>query len=204
MRDPNRQAEVERLVASLTNESRTQSPAQFPVDRAESSHAGLYSWWADAHARSNLGQVLGVELQPLIYVGQAGATKWPSGKKAAATLGSRIGRQHIRGNARSSTFRLTISSLLWEALRLDLKAGRLDAASNGRISNWIAQHLRVAIVAFPDRDMLGVIEQGVVVAIDPPLNLDHCLPSPARTQLRTLRAVIRANHVQTVTDGRHD
>ncbi len=193
MSDLNRPAEIERLVAALANEDRTQSPAQFPLDRAEAAHAGLYSWWADAHALSSLGRLLGEELQPLIYVGQAGATRWPSGNKSAATLGSRIGGQHIRGNARSSMFRLTISSLLREGLELDLEEGRLNSGSNGRISNWIAEHLRVAIVAFPDRDTLGVIEEGVVAAIDPPLNLDHCAPSLVRDQLRTLRAVIRAN-----------
>jgi hypothetical protein len=193
MSDLNRHAEIARLVAALANEDRTQSPAQFPIDRAEASDAGLYSWWADAHALSSLGRVLGEELQPLIYVGQAGATKWPSGKKSAATLGSRIGSQHIRGNARSSTFRLTISSLLRETQALEVKGGRLEPASNSRISHWISEHLRVAIVAFPDRDTLGVIEEGVVAAIDPPLNLDHCAPSPVRAQLRTLRAVMRTN-----------
>lgn len=199
MSDPNRQAEVEWLVTSLTNESRTQSPARFPEDRAEAAHAGLYSWWADAHARSTLGHVLAAELPPLIYVGQAGATKWPSGKKSAATLGSRIRSQHIRGNARSSTFRLTISSLLREVLELDVEAGRLDSASNGRISEWIAQHLRVAIVAVPNRDTLGMIEEGVVAAIDPPLNLDHCAPSLVREQLRNVRAATRAH--QTSSPG---
>jgi hypothetical protein len=69
--------------------------------------------------------------------------------------------------------------------------GRLDPAGNVRISSWIAEHLRVAIVAFPDRDRLGSIEEAVVAAIDPPLNLDHCAPSAIRVQLRTLRAMLR-------------
>ena len=123
--------EIRHLVAALKNERKAQAPAQFPVDRAEAGHAGLYSWWADSHGVKALGAVLGGKLQPLIYVGQAGATRWPSGTRSAATLASRIGSQHIRGNARSSTFRLTISALLREVLGLDIDlAGRLDPVSN--------------------------------------------------------------------------
>lgn len=196
MSDASRRAEINELVATLTDSSRAQSPVRFPVDAAEAATAGLYSWWADEEALGSLALVVGEELPPLIYVGQAGATRWPSGKPSAATLGSRIGSQHIRGNARSSTFRLTISALLVEAMGLDLEAGRLASASTARISSWIAEHLRVSISSFPDRDRLGAVEASVVAVINPPLNLDHCASSSIRVQLRARRARFRAAREQ--------
>jgi len=127
----------------------------------------------------------------LLYAGQAGATKWPSGKQSNATLRSRIGQQHIRGNARSSTFRLTLSTILLVELGLSPAAdGRLTPESNRVVSDWIAAHLRIAIVPFADRDRLGVVEAAVVGQLDPPLNLDHCTPSAIRSRLTELRRAL--------------
>jgi hypothetical protein len=74
--------------------------------------------------------------------------------------------------------------------RLDLATvarGKLDVASNARVSDWIADHVRVAIAPYDDRDTLGAVESEVVTALDPPLNLGHCLPSDARARLTALR-----------------
>ena len=104
---------------------------------------------------------------------------------------TRIGRQHIRGNARSSTFRRTISALLLDQLRLvPAGGGRLDSPSNAVVSQWIAEHLTVGIVAVDDRDALGRVEQALLDQLDPPLNLDHCPSSAARARLTALRARI--------------
>ncbi len=40
----------------------------------------MYAWWGDAEARTVLGEEVGTPLSGLLYAGQAGATKWPSGK----------------------------------------------------------------------------------------------------------------------------
>jgi hypothetical protein len=176
------------IIGLLTDQKNAAEPRRFPVDADEAARPGMYAWWGDETARSTLGGKLGAALPALLYVGQAGATKWPSGKKSSATLLSRIGQQHIRGNARSSTFRLTISVLLLEQLELvPATGGKLDPASNAQVSEWIAGHLRVAIAPFDDRDMLGAVEAEVVTQIDPPLNLGHCLPSAARARLTELR-----------------
>ncbi|HKE72046.1 MAG TPA: hypothetical protein VKB57_00415 [Acidimicrobiales bacterium] len=168
-------------------------PRRFPADPQMAAQPGIYGWWADRHAVITLGEAIGAPLPPLIYVGQAGATKWPSGTRSSATLASRIGRQHMRGNARSSTFRLTISSLLLSELGLVVAGGgRLDRASNTRVSAWIADHLRVSIAPHDDRDTLGAVESEVVAHLDPPLNLGHCLPSAARARLTELRRLIRS------------
>lgn len=184
--------EVETLVAALSDSSRTEAPATFPLDAHAAANAGLYSWWGDEEARRALAAGLDVDgLPPLLYAGQAGATKWPSGKRSNATLGSRIGRQHIRGNARSSTFRLTLSTILLVELGLTpAPGGRLTPESNRVVSEWIAEHLRAAIAPFADRDRLGVVEATVVGRLDPPLNLDHCKASAIRSRLTELRRAL--------------
>ena len=185
-------SEISALVRQLTCQDAATKPALFPADARQAARPGMYSWWGDDEACNVLGEAVGMHLPPLLYVGQAGATRWPSGAKSAATLLSRIGTQHIRGNARSSTFRLTVSSLLADRLSLvPVKGGKLDPDSNAQVSAWIADHLRVVIAPFDDRDALGQVEKGVVAQLDPPLNLEHCRPSPARTRLTQLRGNLR-------------
>lgn len=180
------------LVTALSDSASAEAPATFPLDAAAAAQPGLYSWWGDDEARRLLAAGLDTDvLPPLLYAGQAGATRWPSGKRSNATLRSRIGQQHIRGNARSSTFRLTLSTILLVELGLTpAPGGRLTPESNRVLSEWIAAHLRVAIVPFGDRDHLGVVEAAVVGRLDPPLNLDHCTPSAIRSRLTELRRAL--------------
>lgn len=179
---------AEAIAAVLNDPTNAVEAAGFPRSRDEAARPGMYAWWGDDAARAALGEELGAALPPLLYVGQAGATKWPSGKQSSATLASRIGRQHIRGNARSSTFRLTISVLLLQRLALaPAIGGKLDGRSNALVTAWINDHLRVVIAPYDDRDTLGVVEAEVVTELDPPLNLGHCLPSSARSRLTQLR-----------------
>jgi hypothetical protein len=186
---------VETLVEALTDEKRAENALGFPVDRELSSHPGLYSWWADSDARSLIGQQLGVGVRALVYAGQAGATRWPSGKKSTATLASRIRSNHINGNASSSTFRLTLSALLLEPLNLQVaKRGRLAPEANRAVSVWIKDHLRVAIVAFDCRETLGRIEAAVLDVLDPPLNIEGRPSAPWRSRLAQLRMRITMFH----------
>jgi hypothetical protein len=68
--------------------------------------------------------------------------------------------------------------------------GRLTPDSNRVVSEWIAAHLRVAIVPFSDRDRLGVVEAAAVGRLDPPLNLDHCASLAIRSHLTELRRAL--------------
>lgn len=183
--------EASEIVRRLTDVSLAVDPRQFPTDRVEAARPGMYAWWGDSEACTMFGEQVGAAVQPLLYVGQAGATKWPSGTKSSATLASRIGSQHIRGNARASTFRLTISALLLARLGLvAVTGGKLDGASNALVSEWIGDHLRVVIAPYDDRDTLGRVESEVISHIDAPLNLGLSLPSPARARLTELRRAI--------------
>ena len=180
------------IVNQLSDRNNAVRPAVFPRDTQEAARPGMYAWWGDAEACEVLSEEIGAPLSGLLYAGQTGATRKPSGRKSSATLASRVGRQHIRGNARSSTFRLTISTLLLDRFALvSAGRGRLDAGSNARVSAWIADHLSVAIAPFDDRDSLGEIEEEVLQLLDPPLNLGTCLPSAARGRITERRRLLR-------------
>lgn len=152
---------------------------------------GLYSWWADDSARELLGRSLGIEMGPLIYIGQAGATKWPSGKRSKATLWSRITSQHLNGRITTSTFRLTLTALLEGPLQLIVGDHDLEEASKQRLSAFIANHLCIAPVPVQNPDTLEDLEAQIVVDQDPPLNLTHVDQSvSSRQRLKALRGHI--------------
>ena len=180
--------EVAGAVRALTDRTRPIPPDVFLLAR-DADGSGLYSWWADDHAQAVIGEALDDEVGALIYVGQAGATKQRSGTSSAATLKSRIGQQHISGNARSSTFRLTISAVLFATLDLHVaKPPRLVESDNRKVSRWIADHLCVATFRFDSRDRLADLEDQVLHQIDPPLNLQGMAPTQARRRLKELRS----------------
>ncbi|HET7488095.1 MAG TPA: hypothetical protein VFJ85_09210 [Acidimicrobiales bacterium] len=184
---------IDELVATLSDR-RTATPASaFPADRSVADHPGLYAWWADDKGLALLGYEFDVELPPLIYAGQAGATSARSRTERVATLLSRIGGNHLNGNISSSTFRRTLTAILFEPLGLRLAAtGRLDAESNRNVSSWMRQHLSVTVAPFDDRGVLAVVEHAVLVRLDPPLNLQGMPPSVVRSRLRRLRSELAA------------
>lgn len=126
--------DVRLIAVRLADRTRSEDPRAFPQDPDAADKAGLYSWWADEAARELFACVGGVSVEEPVYVGQAGATSWPSGRKSTATLKNRIRSNHIRGNMSSSTFRLTISAILREPLDLRLEGGRLGSDANRRVS----------------------------------------------------------------------
>jgi hypothetical protein len=178
-------------VAVLRDRDLAVSAALFPAGREAASSPGLYSWWVDDEGRAALEGSLESQLTSLIYAGQAGATSSISAKASTATLGSRIGNNHIRGSAHGSTFRKTISALLLEPLNLRLdKPDHLIKADNDRVSTWIRKHLSVAIYPYDDRATLGAFEDEVLRILDPPLNLDGMHPTPVRSRVTSLRRQI--------------
>ena len=189
--------EIRRITALLSDPARAEDPRTFPMDDAAARHAGLYSWWADSTAKELLQQIPGSVTPPhLIYVGQAGATSWPSGKRSAATLKSRIRSNHIGGNVSSSTFRWTISALLVDPLNLRVaRPGELLSEDNRRVSAWIKEHLRIAIVPLDERDSLQEIERVVLKALDPTLNLDELSATPLRQRLTRLRHELKTQRL---------
>lgn len=160
----------------------------FAERRRELNLPGLYAWHADGVAAAAIGDALEIHIDGLIYVGQAGATSWPSGRVPSTTLASRIGGNHFRGSIYGSTFRLTLAALLEAHLHLQRRGPkRLERESERALSAWIREHLAVRVYLYEDRSELGGIEAGVVQRLDPPLNLHHVGRTPSRIRLRHLR-----------------
>ena len=185
-------ANIRRLAALLSDPARSEHPCAFPADSIAADNPGLYSWWADAEAQNLFHRAGGNPSGQFLYVGQAGATIWPSGRKSDATLKSRIRSNHIRGTISSSTFRRTLSALLRQSLNLHLEApGRLAREDNRRVSRWIEDHLRITIVQWQNRDSLQSVEKTVLDILDPPFNLHGRPPTDLRRHLAELRRALK-------------
>jgi hypothetical protein len=151
---------------------------------------GLFAFWVDEAGAADLARGLDLPLEAgRIYAGQAGATKWPSGRANEDTLGDRVGRTHLSGKVRGSALRLALAAVLLDQLELVVQAAvLLQASSEEALSQWMRAHLSVAVHVHDDRDTLAGLEQAVVQRLDPPLNLEGHLPA---TSVRQRVAALR-------------
>ena len=170
------------LARLLSDPSRALSPQELLGRRPQGLLApGLYSWWVDDQGAADLSGGLGYPVPGgLIYAGQAGATRWPSGKRSQNTLWGRITGMHLGGAAEFSTFRRTLAAILRPVLGL-------SSEDDPQLSAWISTHLRVNAVPVPDADGLAETETAVLGALDPPLNLRGRPSSAIRARLAELR-----------------
>lgn len=184
--------ELQRALDELDRHPNKIPAAHWPGDLKILDSAGLYSWWVDGKGAKNLREGIGFPIKAgRIYAGQTGATSWPSGRLRAATLSRRIGRNHLRGRIRGSTFRFTLAACLLDALGLKIVGPKkLDKSSERRLSEWMELHLEVAVHAFPERDALKHLEHQVLTVLDPPLNLEAMRATSVRAKISELRARI--------------
>ncbi len=99
--------------AHLADYTNTEPADGFPCNPSAVECAGLYSWWADEAGSVLIAETLGGPVPAaVIYAGQAAATTTKSHTERAATLRSRIGGNHLRGNISSSTFRKTLAAVI--------------------------------------------------------------------------------------------
>lgn len=174
-------------LAALGDRAKRVPAREWPPSSAQLQHAGLYAWWVDAAGAAMLSEALGDVAAGRIYAGQAGATRFPSGKRSGTTLRSRIGL-HLHASIRESTFRWTLAAALRSGLELEVVGPRrLAGDDKRRLSEWMAAHLEIAIHAVSDRDRLGSLEKSVLRKLDPPLNLEGMEPTPLRQRLTELR-----------------
>lgn len=154
---------------------------------------GLYAWWVDAVGARSLSEGLGHRIAPgLIYAGQAGATRWPSGKPSPASLASRIATGHLGHSIDGSTFRLTLASILRPALELEMRSEKyLTSGSERILTEWMRRHLAVSVYAVEGGENLAKLEGAVLGVLDPPLNLDGMPSTPVRSRLSALRKELR-------------
>jgi hypothetical protein len=74
-------------------------------------------------------------------------------------------------------------------LQLELVApGLLTEQSRQRLSSWICEHLQVAVIPVPAPDTLTAVEDAVLAALNPPLNLGAMPRTPQRRRLSELRS----------------
>lgn len=123
----------------------------------------------------------------LVYAGQAGATRQPSGRRSDSTLLSRIGANHLRGSVGASTWRLALASILAAELSAVAIARPWDRASESALTTWMQQHLSVITVPIADEARLAALEREVLHRLDPPLNLDGMPATPLRSTLPARR-----------------
>lgn len=154
---------------------------------------GLYAWWVDSTGARELEKGLGHRVTPgLIYAGQAGATRWPSGKPSPATLASRIGQGHLGHSIDGSTFRLTLAAALQARLALEMRSAKyLTNEGEQSLTSWMLQHLAVSVHPVADGDALAALEEAVLQQLNPPLNLDGMPRTPLRERLSILRTQLR-------------
>lgn len=151
---------------------------------------GFYAWWTTSTALPALPIRLdGPHGFGLLYVGIA-----PSRQSSAASLRSRVCRQHIRGNINASTFRFGLATLLWKQngwQPLVTNSGRVRLASedNVALSDWQRQHLRVSWAAVDDP---WRYEREVVTILEPPMNREHNRAHPFYKAMGTARSAFRA------------
>ena len=156
---------------------------------------GLYNWFVDDDGAEALSEEFDVKIRAgLIYAGQTGATKWPSGKKTPKTLKERLINNHLKGKIRRSTFRLTLTAFLKQRLALISVANadrKLQPGCEDRLSHWIREHLSLSVYPYSDRDALLHLEEKVLTKLDPPLNLEKVPSSQLRRRLSALRKPFR-------------
>jgi hypothetical protein len=160
-----------------------------PPRRRPPDASGFYAWWADA-------VIPGVPLEPhpedpsvgLLYVGIA-----PRDASSSQTVRGRVIGNHLQGNTGSSTFRFTLAALLLEELDLHPEKRKtkfvLTRHDNRRLSDWQRAHLRLT---WCESDEPWLLENHVILAMRPSLNLAGNSGHPFYTTLKTARAAFRS------------
>ena len=160
---------------------------------------GTYAWYFEAAAVPRSVPIAHAHRfrddWVLLYVGIApqrpAAGKPPSRK----TLRSRL-RYHFRGNARGSTLRLSLGSLLAEVL--GLQAVRADkgltfGATEQTLSGWLAAHGRVCWLEHPQP---WDLEHHALATLDLPLNIRDNPRNPFRAELSAVRRDTRRRAIR--------
>ncbi|MEZ5125308.1 MAG: hypothetical protein R2826_03545 [Thermoleophilia bacterium] len=198
--------DVLKAIAALDEAPTVVTAREWPNGVASLDQPGLYAWFVDADGAHDLAEGLGHDISAgRIYVGQAGATRWPSGKPSDNTLGTRIDQMHLHGKVRMSTFRWTLASMLFAQLDVQVQDSMaITESSELALTEWMREHLSLAIYPHDHRDTLENLERQVLAWLDPPLNLRHMAVTPARERLTQLRRRIAREEVGSEQPRRVD
>jgi len=142
---------------------------------------GLYCWWVDASGAAALTLGLGHRVDAgLLFAGQAGATRWPSGRPSPNTLRSQLISMHRDGSVNFSTFRRTLMA--------GLPMVAAEKANELALTEWMRLHLTISWCSTADADGLAALEGAVLILLDPVLNLRGLPGNDLRRELRNRRS----------------
>jgi hypothetical protein len=160
------------------------------VDEARSeapTAPGFYAWWCERAAVPSEVSAPPHPAEPyrLLYIGVA-----PNAADSASNLRKRL-RQHTSANIGSSTFRFSLTALLWEreAWRpawTDRPA--LDNDARAALGRWQREHLRIRWCEVVEP---WTMEAAVIAAMEPPLNRSHNNRHPFYTSMGVARNELR-------------
>ncbi len=171
-----RRSAAGRHLADPVNAVRASGVAMLPQS------PGLYGWVIDRAGARMLNRCLQLPVRPgLVFVGQVGGSSWHSLVDPVLNLRDHIDRVQLNGRTRASTFRMTLATVLREHLGMTSIEDRL-------LTDWMLEHLSVAVWTTDDIDSLHKVLQLVVGELDPPLNVDHLPATEYRARLQQMRA----------------
>ena len=176
---------AESVVSALSS-----SPVLLPEAVPELPAApGFYAWWIRPDAFPEVPLTAAGEGGfSLLYVGIA-----PVRASSGQSIRSRVVGNHIGGNTGSSTFRLSLAALLFEAKGWQPLARKnktvLSAADNASLRSWQEEEMALTWIEAAEP---WTIEAAVVERLSPPLNLAgnsahpfHEILSAARRRFKT-------------------
>ena len=164
---------------------------------------GVYGWWfrklPPLVEAEGCGQQQGLTL---LYVGISPAEPPKNGRPPSGeNLRKRI-KSHYTGNAEGSTLRKTLGCLLADELKIELRrvgSGRRRTFVEGEqaISAWMAEN---AFISWVVRQSPWELEDGLIAALDLPLNIRGNSRNPFHATLSVARArsVAQANALPVV------
>jgi hypothetical protein len=156
---------------------------------------GFYAWWVRPNALPTVPPTPHPrEEWLLLYVGIA-----PGRASSSATIYSRVGGQHIGGNTGSSTFRLSLASLLFEEMSWQPfcrgKKVTLSSEDNKALRVWQEDHGGLCWVS-SDEPWAGSTERAVIAQMGPPLNLAENVGHPFHAAMSAARRHFRASAIE--------
>jgi hypothetical protein len=167
---------IKYLAEWLSDPDNAESCANFPINDERSNRGGVYAWHGDAAACELVTKALGPVLVRPLYLGRTNST-----------LNARIAHGHL-GKTKASTLRRSLAAVLWNELELRCPERQtLDELSDARLTDWMREHLSVALVPVADRSNIARIEADVRDAVNPPFNFNKLGGSNGRKRLRALR-----------------
>jgi GIY-YIG catalytic domain-containing protein len=151
--------------------------------------AGVYAWYVrQLPGPVSVDGCHQLDGMPMLYVGIAPKRPYKDGRQSKSHLHQRV-RYHYTGNAEGSTLRLTLGSLLSDALGIELRrvgSGTRRTFSEGeqRLSEWMAEN---AFVCWLEDAEPWLIERAAYRALRHPAQ-----PRPEQAQPLPPRANGRA------------